>query len=61
MVFLRDAVRQDASAGLRILQTAGVDTEMLTGDKSCTAETNGADLGVEVRRTGPRGKAEHGD
>ena len=48
-IALRDAVREDAVAGLAALQALGVGRVMLTGDNAATAAAVGRLLGIEAR------------
>lgn len=51
-VLLRDALRGEASAVLANLRRQGLRTVMLTGDRRATAESVGAELGVDEVRAG---------
>ena len=48
-IALRDAVRDDAKAGLAALSALGVGRVMLTGDNAATAAAVGQRLGIDVR------------
>jgi Cd2+/Zn2+-exporting ATPase len=49
LIAMRDEARDDAAAGLRMLEADGIGTLMLTGDNERTAKAIGGELGIEVR------------
>jgi Cd2+/Zn2+-exporting ATPase len=49
LIAMRDEARDDAAAGLRMLEADGIGTLMLTGDNERTAKGIGGELGIEVR------------